>query len=54
VIEATGVEADGGEMTARNIITLVDKDTFTWQSTERTLDDDDLPAIPPVKVTRVK
>jgi hypothetical protein len=54
VIEASGVEADGGELTAKNIITPVDKDTFIWQSTERTLDDDDLPDILPVKVTRVK
>jgi uncharacterized protein (TIGR02246 family) len=54
VIEATGVEADGGELTARNIMTPVDKDTFTWQSTKRTLDDEELMDVPPVKVTRVK
>jgi uncharacterized protein (TIGR02246 family) len=54
VIEASGVEADGGELTAKNILTPVDKDTFTWQSTERTLDDEDLLDIPPVKVKRVK
>jgi uncharacterized protein (TIGR02246 family) len=54
VIEASGVQADGGELTARNILTPVDKDTFTWQSTERTLDGEELPNIPPVKVTRVK
>jgi uncharacterized protein (TIGR02246 family) len=54
VIAANGVEADGGELTARNILTQVDKNTFTWQSTDRTLDGDELPNIPPVKVTRVK
>jgi uncharacterized protein (TIGR02246 family) len=54
VITATGVEADGGELTAINILTPVDRDTFVWQSTERTLDGEDLPNIPPVKVTRVK
>lgn len=54
VIAATGVQADGGEVTASNILTSVDKDTFTWQSTERTLDGEELPNIPPVKVTRVK
>jgi uncharacterized protein (TIGR02246 family) len=54
VIEATGIEADGGELTATNILTPVDKDTFIWQSTERTLDDEELPNIPPVKITRVK
>jgi uncharacterized protein (TIGR02246 family) len=54
VIEAAGVQADGGELTAKNILTPVDKDTFTWQSTERTLDGEELPNIPPVKVKRVK
>jgi uncharacterized protein (TIGR02246 family) len=54
IIDASGVQADGGQLTARNILTPVDKDTFTWQSTERTLDDEELPNIPPVKVTRVK
>ena len=54
IITAAGVQADGGELTATNILTPVDKDTFTWQSTERTLDGEDLPNIPPVKVTRVK
>ena len=32
----------------------VDKGTFTWQSTGRTLDGEELPNIPPVKVKRVK
>jgi uncharacterized protein (TIGR02246 family) len=54
VIEASGVESDGGELTAKNILTPVDKDTFTWRSTERTLDGEDLLDIAPVKVTRVK
>ena len=54
VLAATGVQADGGEVTATNILTPVDKDTFTWQSTERTLDGAALPSIPPVKVKRVK
>lgn len=54
VIAAAGVQADGGELTATNVLTQVDKDTFTWQSTERTLDGEELPNIQPVKVTRVK
>jgi uncharacterized protein (TIGR02246 family) len=54
VIAATGVQADGGELTATNILTPVDKDAFTWQSTERTLDGEELLNIPPVKVRRVK
>ena len=54
VIEATGVQADGGELTATNILTPVDKDSFIWQSTERTLDGEELSNIPPIKVKRVK
>ena len=53
-IAASGVQADGGELTATNTITPVDKDTFIWQSTERTVDGEDLPNVPPIKVTRVK
>jgi uncharacterized protein (TIGR02246 family) len=54
VIAATGVEADGGEVTATNILTPIDGDTFTWQSTERTEDGTELPDIAPVKIKRVK
>jgi uncharacterized protein (TIGR02246 family) len=54
VIAASGVQPDGGELSAVNIMTQVDKDTFTWQSTERTLDGEDLANVPPIKVTRVK
>jgi uncharacterized protein (TIGR02246 family) len=54
VIAATGVQADGGELTATNIMTPVNQNSFVWQSTERTLDGTELPSIPPVKVTRVK
>ena len=54
MITAAGVQADGGELTATNILTPVDKNAFTWQSIERTLDGKELPNIPPVKVTRVK
>jgi hypothetical protein len=54
VITATGVEADGDELTATNILTPINNDTFTWQSTERTLDGEEQPNIPPVKVMRVK
>jgi uncharacterized protein (TIGR02246 family) len=53
-IEAAGVQADGGELTATNILTPVDHDTFTWQSTQRTLDGGELADVPPVRVTRVK
>jgi uncharacterized protein (TIGR02246 family) len=52
--EATGVREDGGESTATNILTPLDKNSFTWQSIDRTEDGADVPNIPPVKVTRVK
>jgi uncharacterized protein (TIGR02246 family) len=51
---ATGVQADGDEVTATNILTPIDKDSFIWQSIDRTENDEDVPNIPPVKVTRVK
>ena len=54
VIEATGVQGDGTEMTATNILTPRGRDVFTWQSTNRTVDTAAAPDIPPVKVTRVK
>jgi uncharacterized protein (TIGR02246 family) len=54
VIEATGVQADGSEMSATNILTPRGRDAFTWQSTERTVNGEDVPNIPPLKVTRVK
>jgi uncharacterized protein (TIGR02246 family) len=54
VQDATGVEADGDEITATNILTPIDKDTFTWQSIDRTENGESVANIPPVKVTRVK
>ncbi len=54
VLEASGVQADGSEMTAKNIMTPIDKDAFSWQSIDRTEDGEKLPNVPPIKVTRVK
>jgi uncharacterized protein (TIGR02246 family) len=54
IIAAAGVQGDGSELKATNLLTPLDGDTFTWQSTERTLDGEDLPNIPPIKVRRVK
>jgi uncharacterized protein (TIGR02246 family) len=54
VLEATGVTADGSEMTATNILTPIDKDSFSWQSIDRARDGEDLPNVAPIKVTRVK
>jgi uncharacterized protein (TIGR02246 family) len=54
VFAARGSTADGRVITATNIMTQIDADTFTWQSVERTVDGETLPDQPPVKVTRVK
>jgi uncharacterized protein (TIGR02246 family) len=54
IFTASGVTASGQDLTATNILTPIDSDSFLWQSTERTLDDDELPDLPPIKVTRVK
>lgn len=53
-IESTGTLVDGRTLTALNILRRVNDDTFTWQSTQRQLDGEDLPDLPPTKVTRVK
>ena len=52
--EATGTLADGRTLVATNILRRINDDLFTWQSIDRMLDDEELPDLPPVKVTRVK
>jgi uncharacterized protein (TIGR02246 family) len=54
VLAATGVTSDGDEMTATNYLTPIDKDSFSWQSVDRTLNGEAQPGIIPIKVTRVK
>ena len=44
----------GYVITATNIMTPVDADSFLWQSVERTVDGESLPDLVPVAVTRVK
>jgi uncharacterized protein (TIGR02246 family) len=46
--------ADGRSMTAMNILTPINRDTFTWQPVNLTIDDKPVGNLPPVKVTRVK
>ncbi len=53
-LAATGVEPDGDEVTATNMLTPLGKDAFTWQSINRTVNGEDVTDIAPVKVTRVK
>jgi hypothetical protein len=54
VHSATAVTVDGRVLTSTNIMTPIDNDSFTWQAVERTLDDEELPDLPPIKVVRVK
>jgi hypothetical protein len=41
-------------VTATNLLTPTGADSFTFQSVERTMEDESLPDQAPVKVTRVK
>jgi uncharacterized protein (TIGR02246 family) len=54
VIEGEGTEPDGDEETATHLLVPIDKDSFTWQVTERSSEGVAEPGNPPVKVTRVK
>ena len=49
-----GSTADGRVITATNILTPVDADSFLWQTVERTVDDEFLADLPPIKVNRVR
>jgi uncharacterized protein (TIGR02246 family) len=51
---ARGSTADGRVVTATNILTPIDNDSFLWQVVERTMDEEALPDQPPIKVSRVK
>jgi len=54
ILDSSSVLDDGGVMSATHIITPIDRDTFTFQSVNRTLDGEAASDIPPVRVTRVK
>ncbi len=45
---------DGKKVTATNIVTVIDAQTISWQSKDRTLAGKDLPDTPEVKMKRVK
>jgi uncharacterized protein (TIGR02246 family) len=51
---ARGSTADGNVITATNIMTPIDANSFLWQSVDRWLDDEPLDDVAPVKVMRVK
>lgn len=54
VVETEGALPNGDVLTATNILTKVNDDTFTWQSIGRKLGEEGLPDLAPVKVARVK
>jgi uncharacterized protein (TIGR02246 family) len=54
IFAARGSTADGRVITATNIMTPIDDDSFTWQSVERSVEGEAIADQPPIKVTRVK
>lgn len=42
LIDSCGVDREGNQTTCTNVITMVDKDTFTWQSINRTINGESL------------
>lgn len=53
VLDAVGTLVDGATLAETNILRRVNDSTFTWQSIDRSLDDEAIPDLAPVKVTRV-
>jgi uncharacterized protein (TIGR02246 family) len=54
VQDSAGVLADGGVLSATNLLIPIDDDTFTFQSVERSISGEEAADIPPVRVIRVK
>lgn len=52
VITARATTPDGRILTATNIMTPVDADSFLFHTVDRTVDDEELADLPPIKVTR--
>lgn len=53
-VTAEGVTAGGDVLTATNVFTIVNDDTFRWQSTDRSIDGYALEPTDPVRISRVK
>jgi uncharacterized protein (TIGR02246 family) len=51
-VQAKDTMPDGRKLSSQNIVTVVDNDTFTWQSVDRTADGSILPNIDEVVVVR--
>jgi len=54
VLNASGTLPDGRSMVETNILRRIDDDTFTWQSVDRSIDDEPIADLAPVRVTRVR
>lgn len=54
VIKATGVLRDGKKLSATNILTPIDANTFSFQAVDRTEDGKELPPIKEIKLKRVQ
>lgn len=54
VLDAAGRLSDGRTLTATNILIPMDQDSFTWQAVKRSIGDEEVEDLPPVRVTRVK
>ena len=54
IFDSHGVLADGGELSATNILVRVNNDTITWQPVNLQWGDEKIDDLPPVKVTRLK
>jgi len=52
--EASAILPDGMTMAATNVITPIDRDSFTWQSIHRIIADEEVADTAPIKITRVK
>lgn len=52
IVQQTGVLADGGKTASTIIFTYIDKDSFTWQSVDRTIDGEMQPNVDEVLIVR--
>jgi uncharacterized protein (TIGR02246 family) len=53
VQDSTSVLDNGSTVTATNIVTPIDENSFTFQSVERAMNGEEIDDIPPIRVTRV-
>jgi uncharacterized protein (TIGR02246 family) len=54
VVNSSATLPDGRKSSAVNVMTIVDDNTITWESTGRAVDGEILPNIEPIKITRNK